>query len=165
MKNKSAESKINSHSADQTAAHTQPAGTGCSILLVDDDTVLAELWQSYLNTQGYLVDCCGTVADATVLMHSKHYDLLIVDIFLRQDGQILAEGGVTLINRVRMQDGFNDASDDRMSILAVTGAGTNALGKSAALHSVNTLTDASLQKPIKLDTLGREVARLCQVNG
>jgi len=133
--------------------------------LVDDDTVLADLWQSYLKTQGYLVDCCGTVADATVLMHSKNYDLLIVDIFLRQHGQILAEGGVTLINRVRMQDGFNDASNNRMAILAVTGAGTNALGKSTALHSVNTLTDASLQKPIKLETLGREVQRLCAANG
>ena len=76
----------------------QPEAPGYSILLVDDDTVLAELWQQYLVGQGHRVDCCGTVADATVLLHSKVYDLLIVDIFLRQDGEILAEGGVTLIN-------------------------------------------------------------------
>ena len=86
---------------------------------------------------------------------------MIVDIFLRQDGQILAEGGVTLINRVRIQDGFNDANKDRMAILAVTGSP----GKFAALHSVNTLTDASLQKPVRLETLGREVQRLCTVTG
>ena len=143
----------------------QPEAPGYSILLVDDDTVLAELWQQYLVGQGHRVDCCGTVADATVLLHSKVYDLLIVDIFLRQDGEILAEGGVTLINRVRIEDGFNDARDDRMAILAVTGAGTRSAGKFTALHSVNTLTDASLQKPIRLETLGREVQRLCTVTG
>ena len=90
---------------------------------------------------------------------------MIVDIFLRQDGEILAEGGVTLINRVRIEDGFNDARDDRMAILAVTGAGTRSAGKFTALHSVNTLTDASLQKPVRLETLGREVQRLCTVTG
>lgn len=159
MNNKASKSKVDSESTDQSKE------SGFSILLVDDDSVLAELWQQYLVSQGHQVDCCGTVADATVLLHSKIYDLLIVDIFLRQDGQILAEGGVTLINRVRIQDGFNDARDDRMAILAVTGAGTGSHGKFTALHSVNTLTDASLQKPVRLETLGREVQRLCTVTG
>jgi len=159
VNNKPSKSKVDSESTDQSKE------SGFSILLVDDDSVLAELWQQYLVSQGHQVDCCGTVADATVLLHSKIYDLLIVDIFLRQDGQILAEGGVTLINRVRIQDGFNDARDDRMAILAVTGAGTGSHGKFTALHSVNTLTDASLQKPVRLETLGREVQRLCTVTG
>ena len=159
MNNKASKSKVDSESTDQSKE------SGFSILLVDDDSVLVELWQQYLVSQGHQVDCCGTVADATVLLHSKVYDLLIVDIFLRQDGQILAEGGVTLINRVRIQDGFNDARDDRMAILAVTGAGTGSTGKFTALHSVNTLTDASLQKPVRLETLGREVQRLCTVTG
>ena len=159
MNNKASKSKVDSESTDQSKE------SGFSILLVDDDSVLVELWQQYLVSQGHQVDCCGTVADATVLLHSKVYDLLIVDIFLRQDGQILAEGGVTLINRVRIQDGFNDARDDRMAILAVTGAGTGSTGKFTALHSVNTLTDGSLQKPVRLETLGREVQRLCTVTG
>lgn len=161
MNDKLAESKV----VSRNSGDAQPGGTGFSILLVDDDSVLAELWQRYLIGQGHKVDCCGTVADATVLLYSKAYDLLIVDIFLRQDGQILAEGGVTLINRVRIQDGFNDANKDRMAILAVTGAGTGSTGKFTALHSVNTLTDASLQKPVRLETLGREVQRLCTVTG
>jgi len=161
---------LNKHSSRSKAdpeitGSSEPEVSGFSILLVDDDTVLAGLWQQYLVSQGHQVDCCGTVADATVLLYSKAYDLLIVDIFLRQDGQILAEGGVTLINRVRIQDGFNDANKDRMAILAVTGAGTGSPGKFAALHSVNTLTDASLQKPVRLETLGREVQRLCTVTG
>ena len=161
MNDKLAESKV----VSRNSGDAQPGGTGFSILLVDDDSVLAELWQRYLIGQGHKVDCCGTVADATVLLHSKIYDLLIVDIFLRQDGQILAEGGVTLINRVKIQDGFNDAKDQRMAVLAVTGADTRATGKFTALSSVSNLTDASLQKPIKLETLGREVLRLCAVTG
>lgn len=134
---------------------------GFSILLVDDDTILAELWQRYLVGEGHRVDCCGTVADATVLLHSNEYDLLIVDIFLRQDGQILAEGGVTLINRIKIQNGFSESRGNRMAVLAVTGADSRAPGKFTALSSVNKLTDASLQKPVKLETLGREVLRLC----
>jgi len=134
---------------------------GFSILLVDDDTVLADLWQRYLIGEGHNVDCCGTVADATVLLHSKNYDLLIVDIFLRQNGELLAEGGVTLINRIRIQDGFNDAKEDRIPVLAVTGADTRAHGKFTALESVDKLADACMQKPVKLEALGREVRRLC----
>ena len=88
MKNKPSKSKVDSESTDQSKE------SGFSILLVDDDSVLVELWQQYLVSQGHQVDCCGTVADATVLLHSKVYDLLIVDIFLRQDGQILAEGAL-----------------------------------------------------------------------
>ena len=161
MKTAPRKSKLTSRSAGSN----KPAAPGYSILLVDDDSVLAELWQRYLISLGHQVDCCGTVADATVLLHSKSYDLLIVDIFLRQDGQILAEGGVTLINRVRIQDGFNDAKEERMAILAVTGANTRVHGKFTALHSVNKLVDASLQKPVRLETLGHEVLRLCAVTG
>ena len=158
MKNKSAD---NDDASTNPPGNTQPAGPGFSILLVDDDSVLAELWQRYLISQGHHVDCCGTVADATVLLHSKNYDLLIVDIFLRQNGRILAEGGVTLINRVRIEDGFNNTKVGRPAVLAVTGADTRSHGKFTALHSVNALTDASLQKPVRLETLGREVQRLC----
>ncbi len=158
MKNKSVQSKEDSQS------NLQSDVAGFSILLIEDDNTLAELWHSYLETQGHQVDCCDTVADATVLLHSNHYDLLIVDIFLRQDGQILAEGGVTIINRVRLNSGFNSNSTEHLAILAVTGADTRSQGKFSALNSVTNLIDASLQKPIKLETLGREVHRLCTAN-
>ena len=72
------------------------------LLLVDDDSVLAGLWQIFLQKAGYHVDCCGTVRDAEILLQSNPYRLLIVDLFLREDGRILEEGGLTLINRVRL---------------------------------------------------------------
>ncbi len=131
-----------------------------SLLLVDDDTVLAGLWQKYLQGIGYRVDCCGTVADAEVLLHSNHYQLLIVDIFLRDDGKILAEGGVTLINRVRLKSGFGKNDPGHIAVLAVTGAPVRKPGKFSAITTIENLTDGILHKPIRLEELGREVSRL-----
>jgi len=132
------------------------------VLLVDDDSVLAGLWQTYLQRNGYHVDCCGTVADAEILLQSNHYSLLIVDLFFREDGRILEEGGVTLINRVRLNRGFNKDDPDRMAVLAVTGAPARSSGKFTAVASIENLTDGILHKPIRLEELGREVKRLIE---
>ena len=130
------------------------------LLLVDDDSVLAGLWQIFLQKAGYHVDCCGTVRDAEILLQSNPYRLLIVDLFLREDGRILEEGGVTLINRVRLKTDYYRANPHPMLVLAVTGAPARSAGKFSAIESVRNLTDGILHKPVRLEALRQEIQRL-----
>lgn len=139
---------------------TEPVDGANSLLLVEDDNVLVGLWQTYLQKAGYRVDCCGTVADAEILLQSNPYRLLIVDLFLREDGRILEEGGVTLINRVRLNVNGYKANLEPMVVLAVTGAPERSAGKFNAIDSVRSLTDGILHKPVRLEVLAREVHRL-----
>ena len=133
------------------------------LLLVDDDNVLAGLWQIYLQKAGYHVDCCGTVSDAEILLQSNPYRLLIVDLFLREEGRILEEGGLTLINRVRLNTEYYKANPHPMLVLAVTGAPARTAGKFSAIESVRNLTDRILHKPVRLEELRQEVQRLLAV--
>jgi len=153
MESKKSQPLIDS-SSFETAVDTD------SLLLVDDDSVLAGLWQTYLQRLGYRVDCCGTVGDAEILLQSNQYRLLIVDLFLREEGRILEEGGVTLINRVRLNGSFNRNDSDRMAVLAVTGAPARSGGKFSAEDSIQNLTDGILHKPVRLEELGQEIQRL-----
>ena len=133
------------------------------MLLVDDDNVLEGLWQIYLQKAGYHVDCCGTVSDAEILLQSNPYRLLIVDLFLREEGRILEEGGLTLINRVRLNTEYYKANPHPMLVLAVTGAPARTAGKFSAIESVRNLTDGILHKPVRLEELRQEVQRLLAV--
>ena len=135
-------------------------GGAASLLLVDDDIALTGLWQIYLQKSGYRVDCCGTVGDAEILLQSNPYRLLIVDLFLREDGRILDEGGVTLINRIRLKGNLYKANPYPISVLAVTGAPARSAGKFSAINTVRNLTDGILHKPVRLETLAREINRL-----
>lgn len=137
------------------------AKTGWSLLLVDDDNVLADLWQCYLQDIGCSVDSCSTVEDAEILLNSNDYQLLIVDIFLREGGKMLAEGGITLINRIRLREAFGTHPQRRLPVLAVTGAPERAGGKFSAISTVEKLADGVLHKPVRLEQLGLEICRLC----
>jgi DNA-binding response OmpR family regulator len=134
-----------------------------SLLIVEDDRELASMWQQFLQDQQHSVDVCSSVEDAEVLVHSNHYDLAIVDIFLREGNRVLSEGGVTLINRLRLKEATSH-SGHRIKLIAITGAPERAFGQFNALDSVTDLSDCVLHKPIPLETLGKEVARLFMAN-
>lgn len=152
--------EIESSKQQSDTALIEAADGANSLLLVDDDSVLASLWQNYLQRTGYKVDCCGTVGDAEILLQSNPYRLLIVDLFLREDGRILEEGGVTLINRVRLKGNYCKINSHPIAVLAVTGAPARSGGKFSAVDSIKNLTDGILHKPVRLATLGQEIHRL-----
>lgn len=131
-----------------------------SVLIVEDDLDLAAMWQQHLQEMTYRVDVCSSVEDAEILLHSNDYDLAIIDIFLREGDQMLAEGGVTLINRLRLNESTGN-SKRKLAIMAVTGAPERAFGKFNALDTITGLADCLLHKPLPLNTLRDEVERLC----
>ena len=163
IKTPQSQSQLQSRAREQVQADAAAPITDngvTSLLLVDDDSVLAGLWQTYLQRLGYRVDCCGTVADAEILLQSNSYQLLIVDLFLRENGRILEEGGVTLINRVRLNRNTSKTSPPPIAVLAVTGAPARSAGKFSAVDSIQNLTDGILHKPVRLEELSLEVRRL-----
>ena len=141
------------------SSNTRKHDDAVYVVIVDDDQKLASLWQHYLQDQGYIVDVCSNVEDAEILVHSNSYDVAIVDIFLREGDRIHSEGGVTLINRLRLKEVTN-TTKQRIKVLAITGAPERSFGNFNALESVTELSDRLLHKPIPLDTLGKEVALL-----
>lgn len=132
-----------------------------SVLIVEDDAVLASLWQDYLRSKEYSVDSCSTVSDAEVLLHSNQYSVVIVDIFLDSDGEFSGSGGITLINRIRLNTTYKKNADTSLPILAVSGGFYSSKGATAILDNIERLADRSLQKPIPLATLEREIAEIC----
>lgn len=142
-----------------TDTNSNDSGGSASVLIVDDDRDLAAMWQQYLQGLDYSVDVCSSVEDAEILIHSNHYDIAIVDIFLREGDRVLSEGGITLINRLRLKE-VTATKNKKVMVLAITGAPERAIGKFNALDSVTDLSDCLLHKPIPLDALGKEVKRL-----
>ena len=96
-------------------------------------------------------------------MQSNPYRLLIVDLFLREDGRILEEGGVTLINRVRLKGNTYKTCPYPIVVLAVTGAPARSGGKFSAVDNIKNLTDGILHKPVRLEALAQEIYRLLAV--
>ena len=134
-----------------------------AILIVEDDRDLAGLWQQYLQNQNHTVDVCSSVEDAEILIHSNPYDVAIIDIFLREGERVHSEGGITLINRVRLKE-VTATIRQRLMVLAITGAPERSFGQFNALDSVADLSDSVMHKPVPLDALGREVNRLHGAN-
>lgn len=71
--------------------HTRQAN---SILLVDDDVALRNVYQLYLETKGFIVFSAGSVVEALRVMRQEPIDLVILDIFLDQDD------GLELLNGI-----------------------------------------------------------------
>jgi DNA-binding response OmpR family regulator len=55
----------------------------CSLLLVDDDRQVLESMADWLRDQGYQLDVASSYATALAAVSKKNYDLLLLDIRLR----------------------------------------------------------------------------------
>jgi signal transduction histidine kinase len=69
------------------------------ILIVDDEETLLFATQTYLQTYGYQVHSASNVPEATVLLATNHYDLIITDLHLNNSTR--AAEGLALISYVR----------------------------------------------------------------
>jgi DNA-binding NtrC family response regulator len=98
----------------QGAAASRPDGqeadcqdarrSNSTILLVEDDVDLRNVYQLYLETKGFTVSSAGTIVEALRLMREERIRVVILDIFLGEDdglellnGIVAAEVGVPVI--------------------------------------------------------------------
>ena len=59
---------------------------GRSVLVLDDEESLRSLLSEGLSARGLRVDCAATIAEASVLLTTQSYDILLCDLNLSQDG-------------------------------------------------------------------------------
>ena len=109
---------------------------GPSVLLIEDDRILARLLRQGLGEDGYFVEVESTAAAGFHRAKSKLFDVLVVDLYL-PDGS-----GIDLIQRLR------DRGVD-VPILVLTARGD----AESTVNALNTGADDYVVKPVPLDVL------------
>ncbi|MHB8382045.1 MAG: hybrid sensor histidine kinase/response regulator [Candidatus Binataceae bacterium] len=118
-----------------TEAHREGDGSRVSILFVEDHQDTAEVMSGILRAQGYEVQTCANVANATRLARESHFDLILSDVGL-PDGT-----GVDLIRAIRLHS--------TVPAIALTGFGMEQDIASFREAGFN----AHLTKPVNLQRL------------
>lgn len=126
------------------------------IVLLEDDETLSGLLCASLEAEGHEVVAFTTVAAAFDYFRDHTVELIIADLFMRLDGKIINEGGLTLMSRVRQQV----RSD--IPIIAISGAfsstSSNEMVETAKLLGAN----AVLAKPFQPAALSELIVRLLE---
>ena len=63
-----------------------------SIMIVEDETMLAEAWREALLPDGHEVTAVGTGSEAVQIMKSKQFDVVITDLMMPDGGGMYVSG-------------------------------------------------------------------------
>lgn len=109
-----------------------------SVLIVDDELILLEMYEKILTRFGYDVQVAGTGEEAVRYFESKDYNLVITDVIMPE------MDGYFILNYVR------NSGKDYIPVIGMTGSPTNAEREAF---------DAVLSKPFSVDTLVENVQK------
>lgn len=70
-----------------------------TILFVEDDKPIAEMYARVLEREGYSVEFAFNGADGLAKANAKHYDLILLDIMMPE------KTGIDVLNELRGEDG------------------------------------------------------------
>lgn len=70
-----------------------------TILFIEDDKPIAEMYARVLERNGYQVDFAFNGADGLRMAESKHYDLVLLDIMMPE------KSGIDVLHEMRGEDG------------------------------------------------------------
>jgi PAS domain S-box-containing protein len=90
------DAQARSRNSNAYSANLDKARQGFSILFVEDHQDTAEVMGAILRSQGYFVQTCATVSEATRLARENNFDLILSDVGL-PDGT-----GIDLIRAIRL---------------------------------------------------------------
>lgn len=133
------------------------------ILLMEDHPAHAMDLIQQMETLGYEAAWARNAAEALEMLGKDEFDIVIADILVREGYALAANGGVTLIGKVRgaaMKATVGNVTR-RLPIIAISGAfdadgQPNFLSKTA----LGLGADAALPKPVDMEKLGGLVASL-----
>lgn len=83
------------------------------ILVMDDDAVIRSEISRQLKALGLSVTTCDTATEAKAIWEMHRFDLVICDIFVKVDGQLIPDGGVSFLGWLQ--------SRTKVPIIAITG--------------------------------------------
>lgn len=132
------------------------------ILLMEDDPEQASLLREGLERVGHSVEIANSASEAWALCNQPEvtFDIVVTDILVRRDGQVVSDGGVSLIGKLR------NCVDDELRwvrgipIVAISGA-PNISSSISYLDLAEVLgANVVLNKPTSLGTLTGAIAKL-----
>ncbi len=91
-----------------------------SVLLVEDDILIRDLYRETLVRAGYKVEVAGDATETYLKLKSFHADVIMLDIILP------GESGITILQRLRKQKELDDTH-----IIMVTNLAQASLAKEA----------------------------------
>lgn len=138
-------SAINVPAQDQNEKPRIISGDITRILLIDDDRQLLDLYQSYLEGQGYFCSQVSDVAWAFTHLHMSRYDLVLTDF------QMPVLNGIQI--RKKMAYGDNEVGPP---FVLVTGSLSHEIRKQA----IESGFVAVLKKPHNLRELGSTISNI-----
>lgn len=117
-----------------------------SILVIDDEPSICELYTRFLEDSGYEVQSAGLLSDVRTILGGRNFDAVILDQFL-PDGK-----GMDLIEELR-------AANPDKAIIMITGQGDIPL----AVEAMQRGADNFLTKPVQLADLRVVVQKTLEV--
>lgn len=118
------------------------------ILILEDDAVFAGLLQRDLKAHGHAVALASTGAQALELVLEQAFDAAVVDVYIKIDGRLTADGGMLFISRLRTllaETGAKTRTD--IPVLAISGAARSAMPHDVLGTTRKLGADAVLAKP------------------
>ena len=125
------------------------------ILLMEDDPDQSALLALILEGAGHEVTTSERGTEALALIEKQPFDLLIADMFVKRGANVLSDGGITLINRIRLDERLpNPKREKPLPIIVISGGFTFSEGGLNILtQAKDTGADLCLPKPVDKTTL------------
>lgn len=132
-----------------------------SILIFEDDSDLAALVSEGLSYLGHETTITTDARTAFEWLASGRFDLAIVDIFIKKGNEILPEGGISLLGRLKNAEFTVERRNrPKIPIIAVSGAFDRQMYGGLAGHAAHFGADVVLKKPFDHDELMQAVDTL-----
>ena len=74
-----------------------------NILIFEDNVELAHYWREFLEADNHSVWCCMSVDEAFETANEIAPDIVIMDMLIQHDGELIPEGGLTLLSKLRLK--------------------------------------------------------------
>ncbi len=131
------------------------------IAILEDDTAFGSLMKEGLEGEGFKVELFDRASKALSFLSDTRVDLVITDVFVEVDGELVPDGGITLIGGIRSASRYGRAAQNRdVPIIAMTGRG-GLLGKEFGLSNAAGIgANAGLQKPFAQPELVQLINKL-----
>ena len=132
--------------------------------MLEDDETFSWMLESELVDAGYEVTICRVGSEALFHLMSKEFDLLIADMHVKTDRQIVPDGGLQLIGRLRQSASLELAGNNaKLPIIAISGS-VSLPGQRHLLDTAKSIgaTDV-LAKPFSAESLTTMVAELLKL--